>query len=116
VVHLKVADLYLDSGFFKCTGKGSKERIVPLGKHAVSAIRSYLAESRPTLVHASPDCDRLFVSRGGKPLTREMLWVLVKKYARRAGLTVKVSPHTLRPVSRRICWKAGPICGPCRNC
>lgn len=96
VVHLKLPDLYLDSGFFKCIGKGSKERIVPLGKHAVSAIRSYLTELRPSLVHASPDCEWLFVSRGGKPLTREMLWVLVKKYARRAGLTARVSPHTLR--------------------
>jgi integrase/recombinase XerD len=96
VVNLKSADVYLDSGFCKCFGKGSKQRIVPLGKFAIAALRVYLDEQRPKLVRSAPESPYVFVSRGGKPLAREMLWVLVKKYAKRAGLTTKVSPHTLR--------------------
>jgi integrase/recombinase XerD len=96
VVGLKSDDVYLDSGFCKCFGKGSRQRIVPLGRMAVSALRAYLGELRPRLVASAPDCAWVFVSRGGKALSREMLWVLVKKYVRRAGLNTKVSPHTLR--------------------
>jgi integrase/recombinase XerD len=96
VVGLKMVDLYLDSAFLKCFGKGSKQRIVPLGRIAVNALRIYLEQQRPTLVAAAPDTPYVFVSRGGRGLTREMLWVLVKKYVKRAGLNAKVSPHTLR--------------------
>ena len=96
VVGLRLEDLHLDSAFCKCLGKGSKQRVVPLGKVAVQALRDYLSELRPRLVRAVPDAPCVFVSRGGKPLTRVMLWILVKKYVRRAGLNIKVSPHTLR--------------------
>jgi integrase/recombinase XerD len=96
VVQLRLADLYLDSGFCKCLGKGNKQRVVPLGKPALAALRAYLTEMRPRLVRANADAPWVFVSRGGKALTREMLWILVKKYVRRAGLNVAVSPHTLR--------------------
>src|SRR5262245_14628369 len=96
VVHLKLADLYLDSGFCKCLGKGNKQRVVPLGEPAVLALKAYLNQLRPTLVRPDSEVAEVFVSRAGRSLTREMLWVLVKKYARRAGLPPKVSPHTLR--------------------
>lgn len=96
VTNLKMEDLYLDSAFCKCFGKGNKERIVPLGRLALDALRAYLEKQRPRLVRSAPDAPWLFVSRGGKGLTREMVWVLVRWYARRAGLTGKVSPHTLR--------------------
>lgn len=96
VVGLKMDDLYLDSAFCKCFGKGSKQRIVPLGRPAVNALRTYLEQQRPRLTRAAPDAPWVFVSRIGRALTREMLWILVKKFARRAGLNVKVSPHTLR--------------------
>lgn len=96
VVGLKMADLHLDSRFIKCEGKGKKQRIVPLGGPAVAAIGQYLEKQRPMLVRAGSDSPWVFVSRGGRALTREMLWVLVKKYARRAGLADRVSPHTLR--------------------
>jgi integrase/recombinase XerD len=96
VVGLKRADLYLDGGFCKCFGKGNKQRIVPLGRPAVNALRAYLEGLRPQLTAGDPDNDWVFVSRGGRKLTREMLWVLVKKYVRRAGLPARVSPHTLR--------------------
>jgi integrase/recombinase XerD len=96
VVGLKLVDLYLDSAFCKCVGKGSKQRVVPLGKPAIKALRAYLDEMRPKLVAAVPEAPWVFVSRGGQALTREMLWILVKKYVRRAGLNAKASPHTLR--------------------
>lgn len=95
VVGLKVADLYLDSSFCRCFGKGSKQRIVPLGSKAIEALRIYLGENRGVLLSEGPS-DRVFVSRGGKPLSREVLWLIVKKYVLRAGLPKKVSPHTLR--------------------
>ncbi len=95
VVDLKVSDLYLDSSFCRCTGKGSKQRIVPLGRSAIGALKTYLGESRPELT-SDPSATWVFVSRGGRQLTREMLWVLVKKYVRRTGLPGKISPHTLR--------------------
>jgi len=96
VVGLKLSDLFLDSSFCKCLGKGSKQRVVPLGKPAVQALRAYLGDFRPRLVRAASEVAWVFVSRGGRGLTREMLWNLVKKYAARAGLNPKVSPHTLR--------------------
>jgi integrase/recombinase XerD len=94
VVGLKLADLYLDSAFCRCLGKGSKQRIVPLGRAAVAALRDYLGESRG--LASDPQAVWVFVSRGGRRLSREMLWVIVKKYVRRTGLPGKVSPHTLR--------------------
>ncbi|HEV2949548.1 MAG TPA: site-specific tyrosine recombinase XerD [Gemmataceae bacterium] len=96
VVGLKLADVYLDSSFCKCMGKGSKQRLVPLGRPAIESLRDYLTQSRPKLTRANPDAPWVFVSRGGRALTRIMLWTLVKKYARRAGLNGKISPHTLR--------------------
>jgi integrase/recombinase XerD len=96
VVNLQLADLHLDSSFCKCTGKGSKQRVVPLGAPAISALKIYLQDLRPALTQANADNPWVFVSKGGKRLTREMLWILVKKYVRRAGLNAKVSPHTLR--------------------
>jgi integrase/recombinase XerD len=94
VVHLRLADLHLDAAFCKCVGKGSKQRIVPLNKAAIAVLSSYLREARPGLVRG--EVPWVFVSRGGRRLTREMLWVLVKKYVQRAGLSARTSPHTLR--------------------
>ena len=101
VVGLKLADLYLDAAFCKCQGKGSKQRVVPLGRPAVAAIREYLAEGRAACGVAPPAkpqaaSDRVFVSKSGRPLSRIFLWALVKKYCKRAGLPATVSPHTLR--------------------
>jgi integrase/recombinase XerD len=96
VVGLKLTDVYLDSAFCKCLGKGSKQRLVPLGRPTIAALRDYLSDLRPKLTRAVPDAPWVFVSRGGRALTRIMLWSLVRKYARRAGLMGKISPHTLR--------------------
>ena len=96
VVNLKVEDVYLDAAFLKCTGKGNKQRVVPLGRPAVAALRSYLGEDRPAFTAPPPHPTNVFVSKSGRPLGRLMLWKIVKKYCKRAGLPTKVSPHTLR--------------------
>lgn len=96
VVNLQLPDMHLDSAFCKCMGKGSKQRVVPLGAPAISILKIYLQDQRPQLTQGDTENPWVFVSKGGKRLTREMLWVLVKKYVRRAGLNAKVSPHTLR--------------------
>jgi integrase/recombinase XerD len=96
VAGLRSEDLHLDSGFCKCHGKGGKQRVVPLGRLALNALRGYLDGQRPRLTAGVADCPYVFVSRGGRGLTRETLWSLVKKYVKRAGLPSKSSPHTLR--------------------
>jgi integrase/recombinase XerD len=96
VAGISLNDLYLNQGFCRCTGKGSKQRMVPLGKPAIAALEAYMKELRPQLVTKSSGVTHLFVSRHGKPLTRIELWRIIRKYARRAGITGKVSPHTLR--------------------
>lgn len=93
VVGLKLADLYLDSAFCKCHGKGSKQRVVPLGRPAIASLRTYLAGPSDVPIR---DRANVFVSKSGRPLSRIFLWALVKKYCRRAGLSGTASPHTLR--------------------
>ena len=96
VARLKIATLPGNRGFCKCFGKGSKQRVVPLGEPAVQALGAYLRELRPRLIVSVPGSPWVFVSKAGKPLTREMVWILVKKYVTRAGLNAAISPHTLR--------------------
>lgn len=87
--------LHFDEGYLRCTGKGNKERVVPMGKSAQNAIQQYLETARP-LWQPQPDCPELFLSRRGTPMSRQSLWRLIKKYAHEAGITKSVSPHTLR--------------------
>jgi integrase/recombinase XerD len=96
LVGLKPADLHLDAGYLTCLGKGSKERIVPVGEAAASSVHRYLREGRPALLkdHASA---WLFVNGPrGTPLTRVGFWKLLKRHARHAGITADVSPHVIR--------------------
>lgn len=91
---VKLQDLNLQVGCVRVMGKGSKERVVPLGRAAAEAIARYLVETRPKL--ESLPSDRLFLSRTGKPLERIALWMMVEKYGRKSGLLKSISPHTLR--------------------
>lgn len=95
VADLTLSAVNLDYGYARCTGKGEKERIVPLGKPAISAIKEYLKEGRPKLVRGRSE-QWLFLSRTGRKLNRETIWRLVKKYGRLAGIKKPLSPHTLR--------------------
>lgn len=91
----KLADLNLNIGYVLCTGKGNKQRIIPLGRAAISATQRYLTRLRPKLSRPSSG-DFLLLSRTGCPLGRIEIWRLVKKYAARAGIPGKLTVHTLR--------------------
>jgi integrase/recombinase XerD len=93
--NLRLGDVRLAENFCRCLGKGNKERIVSLNPVARAAIEAYLESERPGLAKSN-QVEALFVTRGGRSLTRIMVWHLVKKYARRIGCSQKVSPHTLR--------------------
>ena len=95
VVGLEVTDVDLDRGFVRAHGKGSKERIVPLGRQAAVATRRYLQSGRPELVGVRPE-PKLFVNQRGGGLTRQGLYKIIQRHARAAGLDGKMSPHTLR--------------------
>ncbi len=91
---LKLNDLNLQVGCVRVMGKGSKERIVPVGQAACEAVTRYLMDCRPRLDKRHGD--RLFLSRTGKPLERIGLWMLVERYGRKSGLLKHISPHVLR--------------------
>lgn len=93
-------DLRLDAinvaaGYVICTGKGRKERLVPVGAEALAWVTRYLTEVRPRFVRKR-ESQRLFVNPRGGPLSRQSLWAIVRRAAARAGLRRRVSPHTLR--------------------
>jgi integrase/recombinase XerD len=94
-IGLELADVDLHEGFLRARGKGSKERLVPLGRQAIAAINGYLRGGRPKLVGERQE-PQLFVNFRGGPLTRQGLYKIVQRHARDAGLAGKMSPHTLR--------------------
>jgi integrase/recombinase XerD len=94
-IGLEVADVDLDDRVLRARGKGSKERVVPIGATAASAVRIYLERGRPKLVNGSPE-PHLFVNFRGGSLTRQGLYKIVRRHAQAAGLADRMSPHTLR--------------------
>ncbi len=92
---LKIDWFHPDLGVIRVMGKGRKERLVPIGKPAVKALQNYLGELRPQLVREDRQTDLMFLSRTGLPITRVVVWQIVKRMAQRAGLR-DVHPHTLR--------------------
>lgn len=96
LVGLRLADLRLNEGFIKCMGKGSKQRIVPIGDTATEWLERYLADARPVLAKRR-ETPWVFVNaRGGARLSRLGFWKLLKAYGRRAGVRGRLSPHVLR--------------------
>jgi integrase/recombinase XerD len=95
---LRVTDVNRRAGYVQCSGKGRKERLVPVGGEALAWLARYLAEARPRLAAArrASASPLLFVGPRGRALTRQSLWLIVTRAARRAGLRQRVSPHTLR--------------------
>jgi integrase/recombinase XerD len=94
-IGLELADVDLHEGFLRARGKGSKERLVPLGRQAIAAISAYLRGGRPKLVGERHE-PKLFVNFRGGPLSRQGLYKIVQRHAREAGLAGQMSPHTLR--------------------
>ncbi len=95
-VNLKISDINSEVGFLRCLGKGSKERIVPLGKQAIEVVQKYLEKVRPKLLKNHPENNILFLSRLGKKISRQSFWKLIKTYCANTGITKNIKPHTLR--------------------
>ena len=94
-IDLELGDIDVQTGVLRARGKGAKERLVPIGREAVMAVRTYVQRGRPALVGAR-DERHLFVNHRGAGLTRQGLYKIVQRHAKEAGLEHKMSPHTLR--------------------
>ena len=95
LIHLKVVELNLEAGFVRPFGKGGKERVVPVGRTALSVLQTYLETARPLLLKGASSAF-LFVARRGRPLSRQGFWKILKRHADQADIRTSVSPHTLR--------------------
>ncbi|HEY8344494.1 MAG TPA: site-specific tyrosine recombinase XerD [Bacillota bacterium] len=95
LVSLRLTDLNLEEGYIRCLGKGSKERIIPLGSVAVKYLQFYLNHARKFLA-TTPDEEILFLNHHGHGLTRQGFWKIIKKYAEKLGIADQITPHTLR--------------------
>ncbi|MFJ7980139.1 site-specific tyrosine recombinase XerD [Lysinibacillus xylanilyticus] len=96
LIALDLADIHLTMGFVRVFGKGGKERIIPLGKSALSALSTYLDGARNQLQGKSPKTEAFFINQRGKRLTRQGCWKLMKEHAIKAGIQHELTPHTLR--------------------
>lgn len=95
LVSLNVRDVNLRAGFVRCFGKGSKERIIPIHSKAIRAVKGYLDDVRARLLGATGET-ALFLNRRGQRLTRQGLWLILKGYAKKAGIETGITPHVLR--------------------
>ena len=95
LVGLKATQLNLEAGFVRTFGKGSKERLVPIGEKAVEAIKIYLLQGRPRLTKGI-QVPFLFLNPSGKPMTRQGFWKAIKKYGKKSGIDKRITPHNVR--------------------
>jgi integrase/recombinase XerD len=95
LINLKLQDINLEAGFVRVFGKGSRERIVPIGAHAREKVNAYLKTVRSKRLKQTSS-PYLFIARAAKPITRQGFWKLLRRYAMQAGLKKKITPHSLR--------------------
>jgi integrase/recombinase XerD len=95
LVNLRISDLFFNEGFIRVMGKGSKQRLIPVGVPAVEAVNFYLSQ-RKFMTIAKNAQDTLFLNRRGSKLSREMIFLIIKKESNRAGIVKEISPHTFR--------------------
>lgn len=95
LIHLLTHQIQLEGGYVLLRGKGSKERIVPLGREAIHWLKKYLMEFRPLLLKGK-ESPFLFINRYGKPMTRQQFWKSIKAYGRKGGIQKRITPHVLR--------------------
>jgi len=93
LVKMKLGDLHFDAGFVRIMGKGSKERVVPVNVRALEKIKRYIADERPEIL-GKRQSPYLFVTKMGKPMSRQRFWQTLKAIGKQAGL--EISPHTIR--------------------
>ena len=96
IVGLQISCLYLDSGFIRVIGKGNKERLVPIGEKAIRQLEIYLKLVRSHQIIKPGAEDIVFLNRRGQPLTRVMIFLVIKELAKKAGIQKSISPHTFR--------------------
>ncbi len=96
LVNLKITDLHLENDYIKITGKGNKERLVPIGKRAKKLIKNYLTSVRVHIPVKKMSEDIVFLNRRGSKLSRVMVFYIIKDLAEKAGIKKKLSPHTFR--------------------
>jgi len=96
VVNLRISQLYFDAGFLRVTGKGDKERLVPVGRSAVKYMKIYLKNIRVHIAVKSGNKDIVFLNRRGTKLSRIMVFLIIKELVKKAGIRKTVSPHTFR--------------------
>ena len=95
LISLRLGDISFEMAYVRCFGKGSKERVIPLGRYAMDALEHYINGCRPRVAN-SWQTDTLFLNKSGKGLTRQGFWKLIKKYGQEAGITADITPHVLR--------------------
>lgn len=96
LINLKISDIHFKEGIILVTGKGNKQRLVPVGKAAEKQITTYLTYVRPTFHVSKQDADVLFLNRRGKKLTRQMIFYIVKDQIEKVGINKNISPHSFR--------------------
>lgn len=95
LVSLRISDLFFDESFIRVIGKGNKQRLIPMGEPAIRAVTLYISQTRRTLAYGKNE-DILFLNRRGEKMTRQMVFLIIKRQCKAAGITKEISPHTFR--------------------